>query len=247
MLAHRGNGNAFRDRGAAKRRATLLREGSEGGIGLDLYANDFHVRPQGRHHGCKATNQTTTTNRHNDRVNLGGVLKQFQTRRALSGNDGRIIERMDEDASFCLLQFFCCDAGLCKIVASQNDIRSPGLRCCNFGCRGKARHDDCRINAKKTGLTGHTLRVIACRDGNHAACAFFSRQERHFVGSTPLLEGANGLKVFELERNVRACQTGQGGAGNRWRAYHCGRDALMGALDVLDGNDRGGGRQDVRH
>jgi len=49
----------------------------------------------------------------------------------------------------------------------------------------------------------HALRVVAAREGHHAAHAFVRRQLRESVVGAPKLEGAHALKILGLEQRPR--------------------------------------------
>ena len=102
---------------------------------------------------------------------------------------------------------------LSQLDAAQHDGRPEGARALDLHRRREARHDDRRRNAEPLRVPGHALRVVAGRDGDHAAGTLRGVELREPVQCAALLERGRELKVLELQEHRRAGDPGQGTVG----------------------------------
>ncbi len=95
-----------------------------------------------------------------------------------------------------------------------------------------AGHDDGSVNAKQARMTRHALRVISCRYSNHTALFFVVAEKGEFVGCASLLEGRDGLKIFQLQPDIRARHFRECRASNAWRTNNMGCYARMSSKNI---------------
>ena len=113
--------------------------------------------------------------------------------------------------------------------------RAP--RCARAWARRIRRHDDDRRHAEDARRRRHALRMIAGREGHHAAGALVHRDRRQLVVGAAELERAGALQGLGLEEHARAGE----------RVEHRRRHQRRVQGDVREGAGRGidigGGRQ----
>jgi len=97
------------------------------------------------------------------------VPQDFVGNRALSRDDERIVEGVDEHHS--RLRDKSVAVGLCFGigVADERNLRAKGAHGVHLYQGRRLRHDDKRAEAQLTGSVRHALRVIACARGNDTA------------------------------------------------------------------------------
>ncbi len=159
---------------------------------LDLGTQLFDV-------GSDAGDQPTAADRHENGVRMTGVLtQQFHRHCALSGDDQRIVERMDEHQALLDGKLQGMLVGLVVAVAVQHGARAIAAHRRDLDLRRGARHDDQRLDPAFAGAQRHALRVITRRGGDHAAGTFLVGQMGDLVVGAADLEREHRLQVFAL-------------------------------------------------
>ena len=148
--------------------------------------------------------QAAAAHGHHDRVKIGAVQEHLPGDRALTGDDGRIIEGMDVDCA--TLRGEVARRRECLVVAGACDdhLRARALDRGQLGERHAAREDDARGDAERSGTDRDTQSVVASGRGDHAAPALRRIEHEEPRERAAQLEGAGALQVLELEVDLAA-------------------------------------------
>ena len=144
---------------------------------------------------------------HGMTIRAGGaaeLLDDLEPDRALPGDDRRIVEARHHgraglvgDPRGDLL------AALGPAVV-EDDLGALAARALDLHLRRVGRHDDDRPDAEPPRGDRHAARVIARREGDHAALPLLRRELQQPVGRAPQLERAAGLQALAFEPDARA-------------------------------------------
>ena len=124
--------------------------------------------------------------------------------RALTGDDERVVERMDEDAARGRRERLAARLGIGVAVAVQHDLGAEVAHRAHLDGRRGLGHDDEGGKAEVAGRVGHALRVVAGARRDDAAAAFAVVEVRHAVVGAAQLEAEDRLHVFALEEHLAA-------------------------------------------
>ena len=103
------------------------------------------------------------------RVSIAGCCASISSAdRALAGDHGEVVERMDDGEAALLGELQAGDARVLEGVALEHDLGAEAARVLDLDARGEARHDDRRRDAHPLGVVRDRLRVVAGRDREHA-------------------------------------------------------------------------------
>ena len=128
------------------------------------------------------------------------LLDHFKAERALAGDHGLVVKRMNERQAELLRAAYGFVARLVVIRAGQNHFRAIAARRGHFYQRRRQRHADLRLDATLGRVIRHGLRVVSGRCRDHAAPPLFVREQQNFVQRAALLERARHLQIFQLQK-----------------------------------------------
>ncbi len=215
--------------------------GRDRGARRRLHADDAHAGPQRLGGNRNPRDEPAAADGHDDGVDLGAGVEEFEADRALPGDDARVVERVDERQPALGDQFVDTLRGIVEGGAVEDDLGAESARGSDFGERRALGHDDDRRHAERPGGEGDTLRVVARRLRDDAARALVVGQVDHAVEGAAHLEGAADLRVLGFEEHGRAVLGAEHRVGQQRRhARHPG-DADARRLDVVEGDEGCGG------
>ena len=100
-----------------------------------LYPIDTDFRVQAFQCKRYTRNQTATTDRHNNNVNVSQLLADFQTDCPLTCNNVLVIKRMNESIAFFVTEFQCLCIGI--IINPRNKANFRTIALCSFHFRNR--------------------------------------------------------------------------------------------------------------
>eukprot|EP00053_Salpingoeca_punica_P009376 m.84040 g.84040 ORF g.84040 m.84040 type:complete len:414 (+) comp15003_c0_seq1:98-1339(+) len=171
---------------------------------LRLHRNHLHVWPQGLDGQKNARQQTTATRRHHNGVHIGDLLQNFQTARALPGNDVGVIVTVNVLQAVLDADLLCALLGLAKVCAMQNDVGAKLAAVLHLGHGREFRHDKGDRHAQELSVVRQAERVVAGRGCNHANAALNGCEATKGVAGAALLEAACALEDLLLEVQLHA-------------------------------------------
>jgi hypothetical protein len=124
-------------------------------------------------------------------------------------------------------------AGRIERVAVQHHLGAEAARAFDLHAGREARHHDQRAQAQPLRVIGHTLRMVAGRHGDHAACTVLGKIDQ-LVARTPFLERGCELQVLEFQEHLGADDFRQRARLDAGRIEHLTLQARRGALDFFD-------------
>ena len=211
-----------------------VEERCRGGEPLRLNADDGDRRPQRLDGDGDARDQSAAADGDDDRVEVGGLLQHLQPQRALAGDDVRVVERMDQNASALRRQTLREVEGRRQALALQQHFGPEDAGLLHLGVRRRARHHDGDRDAEPPTMVGERLRVVACGHGDNARLPRRRREQQQPVQRAPLLERRGELLVLELEVDVRRQLRGQRLRLGKRRAQNSVADPGVGGADVVE-------------
>ena len=238
-VADRLHGDAFGQRLAPVDRLESGERALQRRIGLRLNADDLQVGLEMLRGHRASRNQAAAADRNEQNVEIGDVVQKFEPRGALSGDDERIVVRMNEREPFGRRDLMSASGGIRQRIARQNHARTELFGASNFRERRRPRHHDRRRNAEPAALIRDGLRVISGRHRDDALRALGVRKYEHAVCRAAVLERARPLTRLELERNARVTARGERARKKCRRAHDVLGDALRGSRHVVVGNRKG--------
>ena len=164
---------------------------------------DPRRRTKGPQRGGDAAGEPAAAERDDDRVHVREVLEDLEADRAVSGDDGRIADGMDEEA---------LDPGIAVVLedlppAGVGELDGRGAQALDRArawsaarCRGRRPCTGCRGAARSSRRPAPCCRRSPCRRPSRAASR---RRERHGVAGAAQLERADRLQVLELQPDLR--------------------------------------------
>ncbi len=141
-------------------------------------------------------------NRDQHGFNVRQVFENFESDRALAGNDLLVIVGWHDGVTVLGGQLLSAQPPLFAARADYDNLRSKRGGSVKLVLRSIARHDDDGLHSQRPRRVGHALRVIAARVGNDSAAALFAAKRCDLVISPAQFKGADGLQVFELEEEL---------------------------------------------
>ena len=142
-------------------------------------------------------------------VEVGHILEKLQRRRALPGDDVRMVERRDDGQAALVGQLPRNRFAVARQPVVEHDLCAIAARRVDLDLRRVRRHDDGRGDAQHLGRQRQPLRVIARRKRHDAALALLRRQLRERVVRAAKLERARALQVFALEEYTGIRRSGR--------------------------------------
>ena len=150
----------------------------------------------------QASQQTAAANTHNHGVNIRNLLQDFQTDRALTGNNVFIVEGVHEHRAGLfgialrlrqsLIHGHTVQLNLSTVVTGRGNLRQ----------RRTQRHVNTSLNAQTVSRQSHTLRMVTRARRHNATLLLLLRKLRHAHVRTAHLEGTGTLQVLALKENL---------------------------------------------
>ena len=149
---------------------------SGGVFGLDADDADFPAQfpGPGLDGNRDAGQQAAAANAHQDGVDVGDLLEDFQADGALAGHHVHVVEGVDKDGSGFIRVALRLGERLVHVVAVQDHLRAVAAGGGQLGQGHAQRHVDAGLDAEAFGCHGHALRVVA-GGGRHNAALLFLR------------------------------------------------------------------------
>jgi hypothetical protein len=172
-------------------------------VGLErLDADDLDVRTQCLDIAGNAGDQSAPANGDEHGRQIARALAQeFVANRPLSGDDERVVERMNQRRPGLAPQDLALLPGLGVAVAMQEYVGSKQPHGLHLDFRRRLRHDDQGSDAQPLGRKRDTLRVVARTGCDHAASPFFVGQMGNTVVGAAQFEAEDGLQILALEQH----------------------------------------------
>jgi len=197
--------------------------GSGEGNGFALGHSSFHRGQPGRLHSVDfdlgiafldgagdAGDQPAAADGHDYGLDIGKLLENFKTDGSLAGDDGIVIEGMDEDEVIVLCALQGGFVGSVVISAVKNDVGSIAPGSGDFGQGSGKWHVDARANTALPGMVGKALGVVSSRSGDDALGALGRREGEQLVQRAAFLERAGFLAIIELKVDRAVGEAGEG-------------------------------------
>ena len=147
-----------------------------------------------------------TTIRGGERAEL---LEDLEPDRALPGDDRRIVEaRHDRRAASPRRCRAAIASRLSVRAVVEDDLRAFGARAVDLHPGASAGMTIVAANAEPPRRDRHAARMIARREGDHAALPLLGDQLQQPVGRAAQLERAAGLQAFAFQPDARAVDLG---------------------------------------
>src|SRR5690606_6917353 len=154
----------------------------------------------------------TTTDRHEDRVQLAWMLAQdFHGYRALASNGVRVIIGMDEYQPLLLHLLLRVGQRLVKSVAVQHHLAAPRPYGLDLDLRRGPWHHDGRLHPHMPRRECQPLGMVTRGCGDHATGTLLVGQLLELVVGATDLEGEHRLQVLALEQHGVAKPLGKEG------------------------------------
>ena len=158
------------------------------------------------------------------RIEFPRVAEYLQPRRALPGDNVRVVIGRDQHAAVALGQGPGNGFAIFAITVIANDLRAQGARVVGFDAGGVFGHNDARGHAGYTRRRRNPLRMVAGGPGDHARAPLGRGQARNAVVSAAKLKGAAHLQDLRLEPHATARIAIQKTAAQQRRAHGLRRD-----------------------
>jgi hypothetical protein len=157
-----------------------------------------------------SADQASAADWDHDGFDVGMLFEDFETERPLAGDDGVVVEGVNQRKSFGAALLDGLGVGFVVVRAVQENICSVRARGRYLGERGGERHDDARVDSVAAGVVGDSLGMVSGGGGDHSARAFIGSEREKFVQSAALFECAGALLIVELEENGIIGECGEG-------------------------------------
>src|SRR5277367_2376650 len=188
------------------------------------YSGDQSAAADGNHYG----------------VQIGDLLEHLDAQRALAGDDGFVVEGMDESEGLFGAEAEGFLAGFVVIRAEEDYFGAVAARGGDFYERSGERHHDLRRDAAFGGVVGDGLRVIAGGGGDDAATALVRSEQENFIQRAAFLEGAGHLQIFEFEEEGVSGELGKSFGAHEGRDVDGIANAFGGLLNCFQRDGAGG-------
>ena len=228
----------------ANGRAMGLGGGELGGaFGLDAENRD--LRPQCLDGKRDPGEESGAADGNDDGFDVGHLFEDFQSHRALAGDDGGIVVTVNVGEA----AFGGQRAGVFhrfeEAAAVEHDVGAEAAAGVALDEGRKAGHDHGDGDAEQAAVVGEAERVVAGGGRDDSARFLRAVEEEQGVARAAFLEGAGALKIFEFAEDAHA---GDFRERNRFRAgggVDGAGDAGPRGLDIGEG-DGGHGRRGGR-
>src|SRR5215203_373700 len=137
-------------------------------------------------------------------VEVADLVDQLEGRRALAGDDIRVVVGWDERQAALGGELRPEHVAVVLVAVEVHDLRGVAARRRDLHRRRVLRHQHRDGHALELPRVGERLTVIAGREGENAALAGGAVEVRYSVAGAAELEGACPLQVLGLEEHVRA-------------------------------------------
>ncbi|CAB4873061.1 unannotated protein [freshwater metagenome] len=156
-------------------------------------------------HGAgNSGNEPTATNRNNDGLDIGDLLKDFEAHRSLTGDDVGVVKGWNENSTRLFGELLRRRERFSERRAEKHDLGTVILRRQQFRQSNTHRHENRRLDAKFVSCEGDALSMVSRAGRNDAAGPFVGAQLAHAVVRATNLVSARPLQVFTLENNLNA-------------------------------------------
>src|SRR5271156_2772304 len=108
-----------------------------------------------------ATNQAAAANRNDHGLEIRVLFEKLEANRALTGDDGVVIESMHESEALSLAAAQRLFVSFVVIRAMQHHIGAITSRCRDFDEGSRQRHANLRADSKLAGVVSNALGVIS--------------------------------------------------------------------------------------
>src|SRR5213078_4938189 len=156
-----------------------------------------------------AGEKSTAADWDNDRIDVRHLLEDFQTHRALAGNDRRIVVAINVSESAFLRDLVRLFFRLAKIPSMQDHGGAELFAVPDFNEWRVLRHYDGGGNAEQFSLVGERLGMITGRSGDHTALLLIRRELGERVPRAAFLEAACPLFVIEFREDLHPRELAQ--------------------------------------
>ena len=218
--AHQLDGRAVGEQAhVLQRHATPSAHRAQHGVGVfGLHADHFDLGAHCLDVSGDAGDEAAAADGHEDGIDRPLVLTQdFHRHRALTGDDMRVVEGMDESQAAFGLERLGVAVSVGVAVTVQHHLAAEGAHGVDleFGCGD--RHHDGGVAAELLGRQRHALRVVAGGGADHTAGQLLGAQVHHLVISAAQLEAEHRLLVFALQKDLIAEPARQRARKLEWR------------------------------
>ena len=198
-------------------------------------------RRQRRDDRRAAADQPAAADRHDEQVELAGVLEQLEGDGAGAGHDERLVVGVDDAQPALGGELRLQRGAVVGVAVEADDLGAVALRRGALGGGRVVRHEDRRVRAAEAGGERQRLGVVARRGGADAAQRRLGLGERRdrVVGAAEL-ERADALQALGLERDPRVEALVERARAHDRRAVRDAGQPRGGAPDVLDRAARSG-------
>ena len=166
---------------------------------LGLNAVDLDIGLQALDGKGHAGDEAAAAHRHDDGIDVGQLVQNFQTDGALPRDDLLIVVGVDEGHAGLLLQLHGLVVGVVVGAGYEADLCAEAFGVLHFHDGGTVRHTDDALDAPAGGGQRHALRVVAGRTGDDAFLALLLGELADLIISAAHLEAAGGLQVLGLQ------------------------------------------------
>jgi len=203
--------------------------------GGGLHADHLALGRQGLGRQQAAREQAAAAQADEEVVQIGHLLQQLQRCRALAGDDVRMVEGRHQGHAALFGQAAADGLAVVGEAVEGDHLGAVFPRGGDLGCGRVLGHDDQGRHIEQARRQRDGLRVVARREGQHAAFALRIAEAAERVVGAAELEGAHALQVLALEEELRA-QLGIGRAGAQHRrAVRHPLQPTGGIGDVVEG------------
>ncbi|MGD0788747.1 MAG: hypothetical protein ABR898_12235 [Terracidiphilus sp.] len=167
---------------------------------------------------------------------LRNLLEEFQANGSLTGDDGSVVEGVDESTALFGVPSQRLAAGFVVAGAVEDNLSPEAARGGDLDLRRGQRHNDLSANSESRGMERNPLRVVAGAGRDHAALALRLAEREQFVERAALFERARALQVLKLQVKWQAGQLGEVVGELARRDVDRFADAAAGGLDAAEGD-----------
>ena len=212
--------------------------------GGGLHADHLDLGAQRLHRGGDAGDHAAASDRDDHHVEVGHLLEQLETDRALPGDHMVVVERVNEGEAALGLDLAGVRVRRIEVVAVEDHLGAQLARVGDLDERRPFGHHDDARDAQPRGMERNRLCVIAGRGRDGAARALLGAQREEAIEGPALLEGARHLQVLELEVGHRARAAREVLGAGTWGPVDRVADAGARGANVVDADHDLGSRNE---
>ena len=149
-----------------------------------LHTDDLYLRIDELHRECNARGKAAAADGDENGIYVLERVDDLERNSALSDEYITVIERMDVDIAFFLLQLEAVRISIVESVAVEDHCRTECACRLDFEDRGRGGHTDYGVYTEFLRSISNALRVVARRGGNDAARLFLFREHGDAVVCT---------------------------------------------------------------